>query len=74
MERLYVLDYIQHNHNISQGRDALKAIVTNLSTTVYYQPGLIIAKGDLVALHDCIVGWADADSGRYFLDREKQPS
>ena len=60
VDRLYAPDYIQHNPNIPQGRNALKALVANLSQTVYYEPGLMVAEGDLVAIHGRIRGWADA--------------
>ncbi len=59
VERLYAHDYIQHNPNIPQGRDALQGLVENLSPSVHYEPGLIIAEGDLVAIHGRIRGWAD---------------
>lgn len=59
VERLYAPNYIQHNPNIPQGRDALQAIVETLSPSVYYEPGLIIAEGDFVAIHGRIRGWAD---------------
>jgi predicted SnoaL-like aldol condensation-catalyzing enzyme len=60
VERLYAPDYIQHNPNIPQGRDALKALVAGLSQDVYYEPGLTVAEGDLVAIHGRIRGWAGA--------------
>ncbi|MGL4238027.1 nuclear transport factor 2 family protein [Tabrizicola sp.] len=59
VDRLYADDYIQHNPNIPQGRDALRGIVETLSPSVNYEPGLIIAEGDLVAIHGRIRGWAD---------------
>lgn len=59
VERLYADDYIQHNPNIPQGRAALRVLVENLASSVYYEPGLIIADGDLVAIHGRIRGWAD---------------
>lgn len=59
VERLYAADYIQHNPNIPQGRDALQSIVETLSPSVHYEPGLIIAEGDFVAIHGRIRGWAD---------------
>lgn len=59
VERLYAADYIQHNPNIPQGRDALQALVADLSPAVHYEPGLIIAEGDLVAIHGRIHGWAE---------------
>ena len=59
VERLYAEAYIQHNPNIPQGRDALRSIVETLSPAVHYEPGLIIAQGDFVAIHGRIRGWAD---------------
>lgn len=58
VERLYTEDYIQHNPNIPQGRDALRGIVATLSPSVHYEPGLVIAEGNLVAIHGRIRGWA----------------
>jgi predicted SnoaL-like aldol condensation-catalyzing enzyme len=60
VERLYAPDYIQHNPGIPQGRHALLALVANLSPAVFYEPGLIVAEDDLVAIHGRIWGWADA--------------
>lgn len=60
VERLYAPDYVQHNPDIPQGRDALQALVANLSDAVQYEPGLVIAEGDLVAIHGRIRGWAEA--------------
>lgn len=57
--QLYADDYIQHNPNIPQGRDALQGLVETLSPSVRYEPGLIIAEGDLVAIHGRIRGWSD---------------
>jgi predicted SnoaL-like aldol condensation-catalyzing enzyme len=58
VERLYADDYIQHNPHIPQGRSALKDLVENLSTDVWYEPGLILAEGDFVAIHGRIRGWS----------------
>ncbi len=59
VERLYAPDYIQHNPNIPQGRDALHSLVAGLSQDVRYEPGLIIAEADLVAIHGRIHGWTE---------------
>ncbi|TDW20658.1 putative SnoaL-like aldol condensation-catalyzing enzyme [Rhizobium azibense] len=59
VERLYAADYIQHNPSIPQGRDALQALVAGLSQDVYYEPGLIVAEGDFVAIHGRIRGWSN---------------
>jgi len=58
VERLYAPDYVQHNPSIPQGRAALSALVAGLSHDVYYEPGLTVAEGDLVAIHGRIRGWA----------------
>jgi predicted SnoaL-like aldol condensation-catalyzing enzyme len=58
VDRLYVPDYIQHNPHIPQGRDALRSIVETLPSSVQYEPGMIVAEGDLVAIHGRIRGWA----------------
>ena len=60
VERLYAADYIQHNPSIPQGREALRSLVAGLSPAVFYEPGLVIAEGDLVAIHGRIRGWAEA--------------
>ncbi|WP_233198689.1 MULTISPECIES: nuclear transport factor 2 family protein [Luteimonas] len=59
VERFYAPDYRQHNPDIPQGRDALRALVAALPDAVYYEPGLVIAEGDLVAIHGRIRGWAE---------------
>lgn len=59
VDRLYAPNYIQHNPDIPQGRDALRSLVANLSPDVYYEPGLVIAEGAFVAIHGRIRGWAD---------------
>jgi predicted SnoaL-like aldol condensation-catalyzing enzyme len=60
VERLYADDYVQHNPHIPQGRAALKALVQQMAPDVYYEPGLILAEGDFVAIHGRIRGWAPA--------------
>jgi predicted SnoaL-like aldol condensation-catalyzing enzyme len=59
VERLYAPDYKQHNPNIPQGHDALKSLVAGLSGDVHYEPGLMVAEGDHVAIHGRIRGWAE---------------
>lgn len=59
VERLYAPAYIQHNPGIPHGRDALKALVANPSRDVYYEPGLMVAEGNFVAIRGRIRGWAD---------------
>jgi predicted SnoaL-like aldol condensation-catalyzing enzyme len=58
VERLYSPDYIQHNPEIPQGREALAKLVAQLPPAVHYEPGLVIAEGAYVAIHGRIRGWA----------------
>ncbi len=59
VDRLYAAGYIQHNPEIPQGRAALRRLVETMSPDVYYEPGLILAEGDFVAIHGRIRGWAE---------------
>jgi len=59
VDRLYAPDYIQHNPDIPQGRDALRALVARLTPAAWYEPGLVVAEGDRVAIHGRIRGWGD---------------
>ncbi|WP_300397583.1 nuclear transport factor 2 family protein [uncultured Sphingobium sp.] len=56
--RLYAPNYVQHNPVIPQGRDALQKLVSELAEDVFYEPGMLIAEGDYVAIHGRIRGWA----------------
>jgi predicted SnoaL-like aldol condensation-catalyzing enzyme len=58
VERLYAPGYIQHNPGIAQGREALAKLVARLPCALFYEPGLMIAEGDFVAIHGRIRGWA----------------
>lgn len=59
VDRLYTEEYVQHNPDIPQGREALKALVAGMSDDVFYEPGLMVAEGDLVAIHGRIRGWSE---------------
>lgn len=59
VERLYSPDYVQHNPALPQGREALAALVPELPDTLYYEPGLVIAEDEWVAIHGRIRGWSD---------------
>jgi predicted SnoaL-like aldol condensation-catalyzing enzyme len=37
----------------------LRSLVAGLSPAVFYEPGLVVAEGDLVAIHGRIRGWAE---------------
>ena len=57
VDRLYTDNYIQHNPSMPQGKEVLKKIIAELGETVYYEPGMMVAQGDMVAIHGRIRGW-----------------
>jgi predicted SnoaL-like aldol condensation-catalyzing enzyme len=57
-ERLYAANFIHHDPDLRQGRQVLAKIVAKLPSAISYEPGLIVAEGDYVALHERIRGWA----------------
>jgi predicted SnoaL-like aldol condensation-catalyzing enzyme len=44
-------DFAQHNPQIPGGRDGLRGFAASLPDTVRYEPGAILAEGDLVMVH-----------------------
>ena len=50
--------YIQHNPKIPNGRDAIPALISQLPAGFRYEPGMIVAEGDLVMIHGRYTGWA----------------
>lgn len=43
--------YLQHNPTIPDGADDLPKIVASLPSNFKYEPGVIVADGDLVMIH-----------------------
>ena len=52
-------DYRQHNPAIGNGVAGLRALAPKLSPNLRYEPGMIVADGDLVMVHGRYVGWAE---------------
>jgi len=50
-ERFWSPDYIQHSAHIAPGRDGLFNLIKSIPPTLKYEPGMIVAEGDLVILH-----------------------
>lgn len=50
--------YLQHNPTISDGAEDLPKIVASLPANFKYEPGVIVADGDLVMIHGLYTGWA----------------
>ena len=50
-------NYIQHNPTIPNGPAAIKDLIPKLPKNFSYQPGMVVAEGDLVMVHGRYVGW-----------------
>jgi len=66
-ERYWSPHYIQHSAHIAPGREGLFNLVKSLPPTLRYEPGTIVADGDLVIVHGRFshfgqpVNWIAAD-------------
>jgi predicted SnoaL-like aldol condensation-catalyzing enzyme len=49
--------YIQHNPKVPNGRDAIPALISQLTKGFRYEPGMIIAEDNLVMIHGRYTGW-----------------
>ena len=56
-ERYWSPHYIQHSAHIPPGRDGLFNLIKSLPPTLKYEPGTIMAKGDLVIVHGRFSGF-----------------
>jgi len=59
-------DYVQHSAHIEPGREGLFNLVKSLPPTLKYEPGTIVADGDVVIVHGRFSGfqpvsWIAAD-------------
>ena len=55
--RYFAPNYIQHNPAIPNGPAAIAGLIASLSKDFSYEPGMIVAEGDLVMVHGRYVGW-----------------
>jgi predicted SnoaL-like aldol condensation-catalyzing enzyme len=66
-ERYWSPHYIQHSAHIAPGREGLFNLIKSLPATLRYEPGTIVAEGDLVIVHGRFsafgapVNWIAAD-------------
>jgi len=58
VSRYFADDYAQHNPTIPNGPDAILSILAALSPDFSYEPGMVVADGDIVMVHGRYVGWA----------------
>ncbi|MFJ1255357.1 nuclear transport factor 2 family protein [Cupriavidus sp. CuC1] len=49
--------YVQHNPLIPNGREAIPAMIAGLPEDFSYQPGMLVADGELVMIHGRYVRW-----------------
>ena len=66
-ERFWSPHYVQHSAHIAPGRDGLFNLIKSLPPTLKYEPGTIVAEGDVVIVHGRFSGlglpvnWIAAD-------------
>ena len=56
-ERFWSPDYIQHSAHIAPGREGLFNLIKGVPPTLKYEPGMIVAEGDLVIVHGRFSGF-----------------
>ena len=56
-EQFWAPDYIQHSAHIAPGREGLFNLIKSLPPTLKYEPGPIVAEGDLVIVHGRFSGF-----------------
>lgn len=49
--------YLQHNPTIQDGAEDLPKVVASLPANFKYEPGIIVADGDIVMIHGRYTGW-----------------
>jgi predicted SnoaL-like aldol condensation-catalyzing enzyme len=66
-ERFWSPDYVQHSAHIAPGREGLFNLIKSIPPTLKYEPGTIVAEGDIVIVHGrfsgfgASVNWIAAD-------------
>jgi predicted SnoaL-like aldol condensation-catalyzing enzyme len=56
-ERYWSRDYIQHSAHIAPDREGLFELIKSMPPTLKYEPGVIVADGDLVIVHGRFSGF-----------------
>ena len=56
-EKSWSPHYIQHSAHIAPGREGLFDLIKSLPPTLKYEPGTIVAEGDLVIVHGRFSGF-----------------
>jgi predicted SnoaL-like aldol condensation-catalyzing enzyme len=56
-ERYWSANYIQHSAHIEAGREGLFNLIRSIPSTLKYEPGVIVADGDVVIVHGRFSGF-----------------
>jgi predicted SnoaL-like aldol condensation-catalyzing enzyme len=56
-ERFWSPNYIQHSAHIEPGRDGLFNLIKSIPPSLRYEPGVIVAEGDVVIIHGRFSGF-----------------
>jgi N-ethylmaleimide reductase len=59
-ERFWSPKYIQHSAHIAAGREGLFNLIRSIPATLKYEPGMIVAEGDLVIIHGRFSGFGQS--------------
>ena len=57
IRRYFGTPYLQHNPTIPDGADDLPKVIAALPANFKYEPGIIVADGDIVMIHGLYTGW-----------------
>ena len=57
LERYWAEPYTQHNPNMIDGLDGIRASLPYLPENFIYDTGLLIEEGNIVMAHSRVVGW-----------------
>ena len=57
IQRYFGTPYLQHNPMIPDGADDLPKVIAALPANFKYEPGIIVADGDIVMIHGLYTGW-----------------
>ena len=56
-ERYWSPHYVQHSAHIAPGRESLFNLIKSIPPTLKYEPGMIVAEGNLVIVHGRFSGF-----------------
>ena len=56
-ERFWSPNYVQHSAHIAPGREGLFNLIKSIPSTLKYEPGMIVAEGDIVIVHGRFSGF-----------------